>query len=162
MRGVGLCLRHLAIEETYTCIFQIFYPSNNWSPGVSSTTGRNSPGWSGSVISRRGFFFRRMHVAGRKRKLRNGLKPGALEMIQRQPDGCRQSPAWSQGVFRNRLRPEDKNGARYTLDNSQDELRAIRNREKWIEVDRVRNEKELVDELKLNSEEAFIGIIFPK
>ena len=60
------------------------------------------------------------------------------------------------------LRLENRRGARYTLDNKQDELRAIRNREKWIEVDRVRNEKELVDELKLNSEEAFIGIIFPK
>ena len=61
-----------------------------------------------------------------------------------------------------RLRPEDKNGARYTLNSKQDELRAIRNREKWIEVDRGRNEKALVDELNLNMEEAFSATNFPK
>ena len=47
----------------------------------------------GKCNFRRGFFFRRMHVAGRKRKSRNGLKRGVLVMIRKQPDGCHRSPA---------------------------------------------------------------------
>ena len=61
-----------------------------------------------------------------------------------------------------RLRIEAKNGARYTIDSAQDEVRAIRNREKWIGIDEERDQERIVNELKLNIKEPVANQIFPK
>ena len=57
------------------------------------------------------------------------------------------------------LRPEAKNGARYTIDTDQEEIRAVRNREKWLEVDERRDRDVLVEELKKNTGDV---VMFPK
>ena len=57
------------------------------------------------------------------------------------------------------LRPEAKSGARYTIDTDQEEIRAVRNREKWLEVDERRDRDVLVEELKKNTGDV---VMFPK
>jgi len=50
-----------------------------------------------------------------------------------------------------KLRPHAQNGARYMIDTRQEELRAVRNKEKWVAVDDRRNGKMLIEELKKNT-----------
>ena len=57
---------------------------------------------------------------------------------------------------------EGKNGAMYTLGNKQEELRAVQNKGKWVEIDLNRNKKELFDELKLNTDEPLADVKFLK
>jgi len=46
------------------------------------------------------------------------------------------------------LRPDAKNGARYTIDTGQTEVRAVRNRDDWLAVDVSRNTQRIIDEVK--------------
>jgi len=52
------------------------------------------------------------------------------------------------------LRPTDRNGARYLINNATEEVRAIRNKRNWQSVDTARDRKKVASELKKNPPES--------
>lgn len=61
-----------------------------------------------------------------------------------------------------RLRINDRNGARYHIDTLRVEVRAVRNREHWVQIDMTRDEKVIVDELLKNTGDNIMMLKIPK
>jgi hypothetical protein len=61
-----------------------------------------------------------------------------------------------------KLRLDEKNGARYLIEESRQEVRCIRNTEKWRAVDEQRELDPIVAELKKNMDGVSSGSVFPQ